>query len=72
MAEIIIDSEDVRYILQNAGKIKKDGKCIDCNGTGWINWNGETGEDIKPGRRGSNIERDDDECEKCDGVGYTW
>lgn len=71
--EIILDSEDVRYILQNAGKIKKDGRCTVCNGSGWINWNGETGTDTKPGRSdGSDLTRDEDECESCDGVGFVW
>lgn len=67
----MLESEDIRYLLQNAGKIKKDGKCINCNGTGWENWNGETGEDKKPGRR-TNMDRDEDECQKCEGVGYIW
>lgn len=71
MAQLYLDSEDVRFILQNAAKIKRDGRCIKCNGTGWTNWNGETGEDEKPGRSsGSN--RLEDECEKCDGVGFVW
>jgi len=69
--ELYLDSEDVRYILQNAAKIKRDGKCLHCNGTGWVNWNGETGDDLKPGRATSS-KREDDECETCDGVGYSW
>lgn len=69
--QLYLDSDDVRYILQNAVKIKKDGKCVHCNGTGWISWNGETGEDVKPGRATS-AKRDEDECESCDGVGYIW
>ncbi len=68
--ELYLDSEDIRYILQNAGKIKKDGKCIYCNGTGWENWD-EEGEDVKPGRT-TKSDRDEGECEKCQGVGFTW
>ena len=34
MSEFYLDADDIRYLLQNAGKIKRDGKCIDCDGTG--------------------------------------
>lgn len=71
MGEIILDSEDIRYILQNAGKIKKEGRCIKCDGTGWVNWNCETGDDLKAGKDLSKQNnRDSDECETCDGVGF--
>ena len=70
MAELYLNSEDVRYLLHNAGKIKRDGVCIECSGTGWTNWD-EEGNDVKFGRRTS-TDRDEGECEKCDGVGYTW
>lgn len=70
MADLYFNSEEVRYILQNAGKIKEDGRCIHCNGTGWENWN-EEGEDIQFGRR-SNTDRCEGECEECQGVGFTW
>jgi hypothetical protein len=63
-----LDSEEIRSILQNAGKIKKDGRCIHCNGTGYQNWN-EEGGDIKPGKRNS-TDRCDGECEDCEGVGF--
>ena len=69
--ELYLDSEDVRYILQNAAKIKRDGKCLHCNGTGWVNWNSETGDDLKTGRTTS-TKREDGECETCCGVGYSW
>jgi len=49
MGEFFFNSEEVRFILQNAGKIKRDGACIQCGGTGWENWNGETGDDVKHG-----------------------
>ena len=63
-------SEEIRYILQNAGKIKQDGKCIECDGTGWHNYN-EEGEDIKPGYS-YDKDRGNDKCEKCKGIGYIW
>ncbi len=67
-----LSSKEIRYLLQNAGKIKRDGKCIPCGGTGWVNWNSKTGNDVKPGRRIITTNRDEDECEKCQGVGYRW
>jgi hypothetical protein len=70
MGDFYLNSEDIRYILQNAGSIKKDGVCIECGGTGWQNWN-EEGNDIKFGTS-DDINRDSGECEKCEGVGYTW
>jgi len=66
--DFYLDSDDIRRILQNAAKIKKDGRCIHCNGTGWQNWD-ENGNDIKPGHS-SDIEREDGECEECEGVGF--
>ena len=33
------NNEQIRYILQNAFKIKEHGECIHCNGTGYLNWN---------------------------------
>ena len=71
MSDQVYDTKDIRHVLLNAGKIKKDGMCTKCSGTGWINWNGETGDDEKPGRVDS-IDRETDECETCDGVGYIW
>ncbi len=71
MGEHYFDSEEVRFILQNAGKIKRDGVCIHCGGTGWRNWDGDTGDDVKHGQS-DNPDRESDECETCDGVGYTW
>lgn len=68
MADFYLTSEEVRSILQNAGKIKKDGRCIHCNGTGYENWN-ENGEDIKPGHT-SDPDRCEGECEECEGVGF--
>ena len=70
--QITLDSEDLRYIIQNAGKIKKDGKCIHCKGTGWINWNCEDGGDVKAGTNYDDNTRDNDECNECEGVGYVW
>lgn len=70
MGIFYLDADDIRYLLQNAGKIKKDGRCIECNGTGWQNWD-ENGGDIKCGRRSSN-DREDGECEKCKGAGFIW
>ena len=71
MGEFFFNSEEVRFILQNAGKIKRDGACIQCGGTGWENWNGETGDDVKHGQS-DNPDRDSAECETCNGVGYIW
>ena len=56
MSEFHLDSDDIRYLLQNAGKIKKEGRCIECGGIGWQNWD-ENGEDIKNGKS-SSIDRD--------------
>jgi hypothetical protein len=67
----IFDSDDVRSIILNAHKIKKDHQCKKCHATGYINWNGETGNDEKPGRlKIYDTVRIDGECEDCDGVGY--
>jgi hypothetical protein len=65
-----LEAEGIRYILQNAGKIKKDGRCIECNGTGWQNWD-ESGGDIRPGLSNDN-DRAWGECETCNGVGFVW
>ena len=70
MGDFYLNSDEVRHLLQNAGKIKKDGKCIECGGTGWTNWD-ESGNDVKHGRNDYN-DRTSGECEECDGVGYTW
>lgn len=70
MGELNLDASEIRFLLQNAGKIKKDGRCIECNGTGWQNWD-ENGEDIKPGKS-SSIDRDSGECDDCNGVGFVW
>ena len=43
--------------------------CIPCNGTGYINWDGITGTDIKPGYY-DGIDRDCDLCQDCDGIGF--
>ena len=66
--EITLESQQIRNLLQNAGKIKKDGVCIYCQGTGWTNWN-EDGEDEKPGYS-ADINRNNEECDECQGVGY--
>ena len=70
MSEIYLDSETIRYILQNAGRIKREGRGIYCGGTGWQNWD-ENGNDIKFGQT-SDPDRCDGECEECEGVGYIW
>jgi len=66
-----LSGEDIRNIILNAHLIKELHKCPKCEGHGWENWNGETGEDVKPGRltEYDNV-RTDGECEKCSGVGY--
>jgi hypothetical protein len=66
--ECYLSSEQIRYIIQNAGKIKDDCKCIVCNGTGWVSWD-ENGEDVKAGKT-SSLDRDYGECEECFGIGY--
>ncbi len=68
--EIITDSKSIRYILQNAGRIKNDCKCIECDGTGWYNYD-ENGEDVQNGYSDS-IDRQNEECEECNGVGYIY
>lgn len=73
MANFFLDSEDIRNLLQNAHKIKTDGRCIKCDGTGWLNWNGENGSDVKSGRLTyEDSNRTDGECEDCEGVGFIW
>lgn len=64
-----IEPSDIRYILTNAYLIKRDAMCIHCNGTGYINWDGITGTDIKPGYY-DGIDRDCDLCQDCDGIGF--
>lgn len=62
------DSEEVRDLLQRAHKIKEESKCLECEGTGWENWD-EWGDDVRPGKS-SRPDRDSGECESCKGVGY--
>ncbi len=70
--DITLDSEELRFIIKNAAMIKKECKCTVCNGTGWVNWNAETGSEIKAGENYDDPERDNAECETCEGVGYIW
>ncbi len=70
--EIILDSENVRYLIDHAHEIKKKGRCTHCNETGWINWDAENGGDTKPGTNYEDSTRDNDECEECQGVGFVW
>jgi len=67
----VVNGEDIRGLILNAHKIKKNHKCTKCNGTGYTNWNGETGDDEKAGRlKKYDSVRTDGECETCGGVGY--
>ena len=67
----VYSGEDIRSIILNAHKIKEFNKCPNCEGTGWENWDGETGDDVKPGRLNLyDSIRTDGECENCGGVGY--
>jgi hypothetical protein len=69
--EHTFSSDELRDIILNAHKIKKNNTCPDCRGTGGQNWNCETGGDVKPGYLTEYDDlRLDGECEKCDGVGY--
>ena len=72
MSDTFYSNDDIRNIIHNAHKIKEFNKCHQCNATGWENWNGETGDDVKPGLKGHDPEciRDEGECQKCDGLGY--
>ena len=66
-----LNSEDIRNIILNAHKIKEFNKCHRCEGTGYVNWNGDEGNDEKPGPLSAYDEvRIDGECEHCYGVGY--
>jgi len=66
----IVNENDIRSIILNADKIKKDHKCKTCDGTGFLNWN-EDGEDIQPGKLKKWVEeRTDGICEECQGIGY--
>jgi hypothetical protein len=66
--------EEVRYYILNAKTIKKDLKCLTYDGTGQLNWNGETGDDVKPGKipleQYGKDDRTDGDCEECFGIGY--
>jgi len=64
------EPEEIRNIIHNAHKIKEFNKCPLCDGIGWENWD-EDGGDIKPGRLTSyDQNRNEGECENCNGVGY--
>ena len=63
-----LSAEEIRELLNNAYLIKRDGKCLECDGTGYFNWD-ENGEDVKTGYYDGN-KRECGECEKCNGVGY--
>lgn len=69
MGYLYLSGEEIRDILENAYTIKTDGICPACLGTGYENWNGNTGDDIKPGHT-SDPNRCEGECENCDGIGY--
>ena len=62
-------SEDIRDIILRASEIKKN-KCTTCRGTGWVNWNMYSGADVKPGSHFNEEDREEGECEECDGIGY--
>ena len=71
MEAFILTAEEVRSIILNAHKIKKLNKCTDCNGTGFVNWNNDTGTDKKAGKLQDYAEdREEGPCEDCSGVGY--
>lgn len=70
MGEFFLGSDEVRYLIQYAGRIKRDGKCVECDGTGYTNWD-EDGGDIKYGKTDKK-DRISGECEECNGVGYIW
>jgi hypothetical protein len=65
---MFLSSRDIRWILQNAGSIKNDCRCVDCDGSGYQNWD-EEGNDIKTGES-SDPMRCYGECGSCDGIGY--
>lgn len=71
MFEQILNGEDLRMIINNAHLIKANHQCSRCNTTGYTNWNGETGDDERPGRLVNyDSIRIDGECEDCEGIGY--
>lgn len=71
MDAFILTSEEVRSIILNAHKIKKDHVCTSCAGTGFVNWNNVEGNDKKAGKLANYDEnREDGYCEDCLGVGY--
>ena len=70
--EQLFHGDEIRSIILTAHKIREFNKCPNCKGSGWENWNGETGGDIKAGRLSEyDSVRSEGECENCDGVGYT-
>lgn len=60
---------EVRAIIHNAHKIKEFNKCPLCNATGYVNWNGNTGDDLKAGKS-DDKSRDTSPCHECEGLGY--
>lgn len=66
-----LSGDDVRRLILTAHKVKEFNKCTNCEGTGWENWDSETGGDVKPGKLSEWTSiRDEGECENCEGVGY--
>jgi hypothetical protein len=65
---IYLTSDEIRDLLNECYVIKRDGLCIECNGTGYQNWN-EDGLDVQSGYY-SGIDRVCGECESCSGIGY--
>lgn len=66
-----LSSDEIRGIILSAHKIKEFNKCSNCEGTGWENWNGEIGGDLKPGRLSEwDSVREEGQCENCEGIGY--
>lgn len=64
----ITSSSEIRSVILNAQKIFQSHKCEQCDGSGYQNWNGETGDDVKAGKLASyDNERTDGYCEYCEG-----
>lgn len=71
---VFLEMEEIKALIKNAHIIKREGVCIECQGTGHFTWNEETGVTV-PGYTNT-WDRDDAlncyECTDCQGIGYNW
>jgi hypothetical protein len=66
MSTISLDIEELRALLSGRFTFFR---CIDCDGKGYIDYDGETGTSVAPSSNQEYICRD--ACESCEGIGGT-